>query len=144
VRASSTDLQASLPMALQANLQRQLQATLSRALESNDQFFEQERDKLEAWAEDRIASAEQALKDTKLKLKGLKRQARMALSMEDAERLPQDIRKTKTEQRRQRQDIFAVEDEIEARRDALIAALQKRLARASRNQSRFVVRWNVV
>ena len=114
-------------------------ATLSRALELNDQFFQQERDKLEAWAEDRIASAEQALKDT-----NLKRQARMALSMKDAQRLQQDIRKTETEQRRQRQDIFAVEDEIEARRDALIAALQKRLHRASRNQSLFVVRWSVV
>lgn len=112
------------------------------ALELNDQFFQQERDKLEAWAEDRIASAEQALKDTKLK--GLKRLARMALSMEDAQRLQQDIRKTETEQRRQRQEIFAVEDEIEARRDALIAALQKRLHRASRNQSLFVVRWSVV
>jgi hypothetical protein len=64
----------------------------------------------------------------------------MALSMEDAQRLQQDIRKTETEQRRQRQDIFAVEDEIEARRDALIAALQKRLHRASRNQCLFVVR----
>ncbi len=83
-------------------------------------------------------------KDTKLKLKGLKRQARMAFSMEDAQRLQQDIRRTETDQRRQRQDIFAVGDEIEARRDALIATLQKRLHRASRNQSLFVVRWSVV
>ncbi len=142
--ATAADLQTSPPMALQGNVQRQLEATLSRALELNDRFFQQERDKLEAWAEDRIASAEQALKDTKLKLKGLKRQARMALSMEDAQRLQQDIRKTEAEQRRQRQDIFAVEDEIEARRDALIAALQRRLHRASRNQSLFVLRWSVV
>jgi hypothetical protein len=70
-----------------------------------------ERDKLEAWAEDRIASAEQALKDTKLKLKGLKRQARMALSMEDAQRLQQDIRKTEAEQRRQRSNrVLAAHD----------------------------------
>ena len=55
-----------------------------------------------------------------------------------------NIRRTETEQRRQQQDIFAVEDEIEARRDALIDALQKRLHRASRNQSLFVVRWCVV
>ena len=142
--ATTTDLQASPPMELQTNAQRQLEATLSRALELNDQFFQQERDKLEAWADDRIASAEQALKDTKLKLKGLKRQARMALSMEDAERLQRDIGRTESEQRRQRQEIFAVEDEIEARRDALIAALQKRLHRASRNQSLFVLRWSVV
>lgn len=68
----------------------------------------------------------------------------MALSMEDAQRLQQDIRKPEAEQRRQRQDIFAVEVEIEARRDALIAALQKRLHRASRNQNLFVVRWSVI
>ncbi len=37
----------------------------------------------------------------------------------------------------------AVEDEIKARRDELIAALHKRLHRASRNQSLFVVRWSV-
>ena len=55
----------------------------------------------------------------------------------------QFIRKGETEQRRQRQDVFAVEDDIEARRDALIAALQKRLHRARRNQSLFVVRWSV-
>lgn len=115
LQAITTDLQARPPTALQTNAQRQLEATLSRALELNDQFFQQERDKLEAWAEDRIASVELALKDTKLKLKGLKRQA-----------------------------IFAVEDEIEARRDTLIAALQKRLHRASRHQSLFVLRWSVV
>lgn len=45
---------------------------------------------------------------------------------------------------RLQQDIFAVEDEIEARRDALMAALQKRLHRASRNPSLFVVRWRAV
>ena len=142
--ATTAAPQASQPTALQGKAQRQLEATLSSALELNDRFFQQERDKLEAWPEDRIASAEQALKDTKLKLKGLKRQARMALCMEDAQRLQQDIRKTEAEQRRQRQDIFAAEDEIEVRRDALIAALQKRLHRAGRNQSLFVLRWSVV
>ena len=37
-----------------------------------------------------------------------------------------------------------VEDEIDARRDALIAALQEGLHRASRNPSLFVVRLSVV
>jgi hypothetical protein len=64
--------------------------------------------------------------------------------MEESERLQQDIRKTESEQRRQRQEIFTVEDEIEARRDALISALQKRLHRCSRHQTLFAVRWKVV
>jgi len=37
-----------------------------------------------------------------------------------------------------------VEDEVEVRRGALIAAPQKRLHRASRNQSLFLVRWGRV
>lgn len=132
------------PATLHGNAQQQLQAALSRALEQNDKFFQQEREKLDAWAEDRILAAEQALKDTKLKLKGLKRQARIAQSMDEAKKLQDETRKVETEQRRQRQEIFAVEDEIEAKRDALIEALEKRLHKASRTQLLFTIRWTVV
>ncbi|XQE68770.1 SNF2-related protein [Pseudomonas sp. P3C3] len=136
--------QISPPDDLHGNARRQIDAALSQALEQNDKFFQQERDKLDAWAEDRILAAEQALQDTKLKLKGLKRQARVAQSMDEARRLQDDIRKVEGEQRRQRQEIFSVEDEIEARRDALIEALEKRLHRASRTQTLFTVRWAVI
>ena len=131
-------------MELQANAQRQLEATLSRALELNDQFFQQERDKLEAWADDRIASAEQALKDTKLKLKGLKRQARMALSMEDAERLQRDIgtNQIRAAPPAARDICCGRRNRSPARRAHCRSA--KRLHRASRNQSLFVLRWSVV
>ncbi len=132
------------PNTLQGNARRQLDAALSRALEQNDKFFQQERDKLDAWAEDRIFAAEQALEDTKLKLKTLKRQARLATSMDEARRLQDETRKVEGDQRRQRQDIFAVEDEIEARRDALIDALEKRLHRASHIRHLFTIRWVVV
>ncbi len=132
-----------VPNTLQGNARRQLDAALSRALEQNDKFFQQERDKLDAWAEDRIFAAEQALQDTKLKLKALKRQARLATSMDEARRLQDETRKVEGDQRRQRQDIFAVEDEIEARRDALIDALEKRLHRASHTRHLFTIRWEV-
>lgn len=132
-----------VPNTVQGNARRQLEAALSRALEQNDKFFQQERDKLDAWAEDRIFAAEQALEDTKLKLKAIKRQARLAVSMDEARRLQDEIRKVEGDQRRQRQDIFAVEDEIEARRDALIDVLEKRLHRASHTRHLFTIRWQV-
>ncbi|CAI06469.1 SNF2-related protein [Aromatoleum aromaticum] len=131
------------PEALHGNARRQLDAALSRALEQNDKYFQQEREKLDAWADDRILAAEQALQDTKLRLKGLKRQARLAQSMDEARRMQDEIRRAEGEQRRQRQEIFAVEDEIETRRDALIEALEKRLHRASRTHTLFTVRWTV-
>ncbi|WP_058087545.1 SNF2-related protein [Aquabacterium parvum] len=141
--ASVAPIDLPVPNTLQGNARRQLDAALSRALEQNDKFFQQERDKLDAWAEDRIFAAEQALEDTKLKLKALKRQARLATSMDEARRLQDETRKVEGDQRRQRQDIFAVEDEIEARRDALIDALEKRLHRASHTRHLFTIRWEV-
>ncbi|MEY2633967.1 MAG: hypothetical protein RIR00_2621, partial [Pseudomonadota bacterium] len=136
-------LAAIAPESLTGNASRRLEATLSRALEQNDKFFQQERDKLDAWAEDRVLAAEQALQDTKLKLKSLKRQARLAQGIEESKRLQDETRKVEAEQRRQRQEIFKVEDEIEARRDALIAALEKRMHKASHRHALFTVRWSV-
>lgn len=43
----------------------------------------------------------------------------------------------------QRQEIFDVEDEIEAKRDALIAALQRRLNQSSRCIPLIRVRWHL-
>jgi hypothetical protein len=63
--------------------------------------------------------------------------------MDEAKRLLDETRKVESEQRRQRQEIFAVEDEIEARRDALIAAVEKRLHRASHARHFFTIRWEV-
>ncbi len=131
------------PESLYGNAQQQLQAALALALEHNDQYFQQEREKLDAWAEDRIYAAEQALQDTKLKLKALKRQARTAQSMEEARRQQEETRKVEAEQRRQRQAIFEVEDEIEAKRDALIATLEKRLHQASHTRELFTIRWSI-
>ena len=55
--------------------------------------------------------------------------------MDEAKRLQYEIRKVGGEQRRQRQEFFAVADDIEERRDVLIEFLEKHLLRASRNLS---------
>ena len=46
-------------------------------------------------------------------------------------------------QRRQRQEIFDVEDEIEAKRDALFAALERRLNQRSHSVPLFRIRWRI-
>ncbi|MGC8854614.1 MAG: hypothetical protein ACP5OY_06865 [Halothiobacillaceae bacterium] len=46
-------------------------------------------------------------------------------------------------QRRLRQDIFAVEDEIIAKRNEPIASLQQRLQERTSHETLFSVRWQV-
>lgn len=105
------------PAKLAEQAERQIQATLSRALEENNAYFQRERDKLEQWADDQILAVEQALDDTKTKIRDTKRRARTAESLDEQKRLQQEIKGLERQQRRQRQEIFDVEDEIEAKRD---------------------------
>lgn len=134
---------ASLPANFEANVRRQIEAALAKALEENNTYFQAEREKLDQWAEDQLLAAEQSLHDTKARLKDAKRRARTATTVEEQAAVQEDIRNLERQQRRQRQDIFDVEDEIEARRDALIAALERRLNQRSHSVPLFRVRWRL-
>lgn len=132
------------PESLTANADVQLKAALNRALEENNKLFQAERDKLDRWAEDQIYAAEQALEDTKAQLRQAKRQSRQAQTVEEQKQAQEEVKRLERQQRRQRQEIFDVEDEIERRRDQLIEALEKRLHRKSETFPLFTIRWSLV
>ncbi|WP_036217272.1 SNF2-related protein [Marinospirillum minutulum] len=135
---------ANLPEAFNQQIKRQLEVALSKALEENTVHFKREQEKLEAWAEDQLLSAEQALEDTKIKLRDAKRQARLAASIEEQKTAQETLKKLENQQRKQRNGIFDVEDAIEERRDQLITALEKRMHQQSHTQPLFKVQFEII
>ncbi len=129
---------------LEADANRHDKATVSRSLELNSIHFNQAREKLEKWADDMVLSAEKALADTKEQIKALRRQARQAITLEEQHEIQQQIQKLEKQQRRQRQDIFKVEDEIMEKRDQLIESLERRLSQKTESERLFTVEWEVV
>ncbi|MDQ5908660.1 MAG: hypothetical protein QG599_753, partial [Pseudomonadota bacterium] len=132
------------PPPLAENACRYAEATISRVVEANQRFFQEEREKLDQWAEDKMLAAEQGLQDTKAKLRALKRESRQAVSMDAQHQLQTRVRDLERLQRRQRQTIFEVEDEITVQRDALIAALEQRLHQRTDIHRLLTIRWTVV
>lgn len=131
------------PESLATLATRQVEAALARALEENNEYFRRERDKLEAWADDQIRSAEQQLQDTKDRIKDAKRRARTADTLEEQKSAQEVLKELEKQQRRQRQQIFEVEDEIEGRRDQLIEALERRMHQNSSTHHLFRIRWQL-
>lgn len=131
------------PRILLDNAQRHVDVQISEIVEANNKFFQEEREKLEKWAEDKVFAAEQGLSDTKNRLRSLKRESRIAASIEDQQRIQTEIRELEMLQRRQRQEIFEVEDEIIVKRDELIAALEQKLKQTTETQDLFTIRWRV-
>ena len=58
--------------------------------------------------------------------------------------IQEKIKQAEKKQRRQRQEIFDVEDEILEKRDDLIDALEKRLNQKTTTEELFTIRWQVV
>ena len=129
---------------LTAESERHAQATVSRSLEQNSRHFHEAREKLERWADDIVLAAEKALKDTKEQIKALRRQARQAATLAEQHQIQENTRKLERQQRRQRQEIFDAEDEIQGKRDALIAALERRLKQHTSAETLFTIRWSVI
>ena len=138
-----TPLSTSVPEALLANSQRAVAATIAQVLEANQRLFNEERDKLERWADDKLLAAEEALKNTKARIAQLKRDARKAVTLQEQDAIQRELAEWERKQRRQRQEIFAVEDEIIAKRDELIASLQQRLQEKTSHETLFSIRWQV-
>jgi len=74
-----------------------------------------------------VLASEQALRDAKTKIRSLKRESRLTESLEEQQNFQKATREAERIQRRQRQEIFDVEDEIMEKRDTLIDALEQRL-----------------
>jgi len=129
---------------LAAESERHAQATLSRSLEQNNRYFHEAREKLERWADDMVLSAEKALADTKEQIKALRRQARQATTLAEQHAIQEKLQKLERQQRRQRQEIFRIEDEIMEKRDQLIDQLEQRLVQRTQAETLFTIRWAVV
>ena len=143
ITPAPADLTPTVSDRLTSEARRHAEATLSSSLERNNTYFREERDKLEKWADDALAGAERALSDTKEQIKVLTRQARTAPNLQEQQAIQQKIADLEKKKRRQRQQIFDVEDEIIGRRDRMIGDLEKRLAQKTVTAPLFTLRWSV-
>jgi len=133
-----------IPKELISNMETSIESAINEASQSANSFFEQERDKLEKWADDKIMSAEQELVDTKAKLRSVKREARVAKSTEEQQALQKEIKELERKQRRQRQKIFDVEDEIMEKRDELIDKLEAEMKQSVSRKEILKIKWNII
>ncbi len=116
---------------------------LNMSSEKNNGIMNEERQRLEKWAEDMILSAEKDMQDTKLQLREANRLSRLTASTQEQLTHQSKIRDLEQRQRRQRQRTFEMEDEIVEKRNLLISTLEKRMEQKVHSETLFTIRWNI-
>ena len=142
--ADASDIPPELTDRLKKEAGRHAEATITHSLEGNNALFNEERERLEKWSEDMVVAAEKDLSDTKVQIKAVRRQARLATTLDEQNELQQKLRDLEKKQRKQRQQIFEIEDQIAEKRDTLIDGLQKRMTQKTHSTHLFTIQWEVV
>ena len=104
----------------------------------------EESKKLEGWADDLVAAAEKELVDAKNRERDLKREMRKSNDPKRQHEIQTEIQTIERSKRRLRQNIFEVEDEIYAKRDAMIADIEARLEQTVERTSLFEIKWSII
>lgn len=131
------------PPRLAQEAARHVTARLNRSLETNHRHFQAARDQLDRWAEDMELASQKQLEDLKRQIRDLQRRSRQAPTLHEEKAMQDQVLKLEQQKRRQRQRIFEIEDEIEEKRKALVAALEARLQQKTLTRILFTVRWRV-
>jgi hypothetical protein len=104
-------------------------------------FFEEEVNKLDYWADDLKFGLEQSIKEIDVQIKEVRRNAKIAVTLEEKlnwQKKQRDLEQTRTKQRK---ELFDRQDEVDDRREVLIEKLESKLNQKTQVEDLFVIRW---
>ncbi|WP_372724938.1 helicase-related protein, partial [Immundisolibacter sp.] len=131
------------PPTLAADTQARKLALLRDINQRNLGYFEQEVQKLDAWADDLKLGLEQQIKEIDREIKEVRRSAAIAPTLEEKlahQKRQRDLEGTRSKLRR---DLFARQDEVEAQRNDLITQLEAQLQQQVEEKTLFSIEWGL-
>ena len=131
-----------------ARLQYDMEIRKNRLAETinrrNLGYFEQEVQKLDAWADDLKVGLEQEIKEIDRQIKEVRRTATTAPTLEEKLNWQKQQRELEQKRNKQRRNLFDRQDEVEAKRNELISELEKHLTQKAEVTHLFTVQWRLI
>lgn len=124
---------------------RQRQEAIKRTIsQRNAAFFEAEAEKLDAWADDLKVGLEREIKELDRQIKEARRAATAALTLEEKLEGQKQVKALESQRNTKRRALFDAQDEIDGRRDQLIAGIEGKLQQKVTSQRLFAIRWKLI
>jgi superfamily II DNA or RNA helicase len=109
----------------------------------NNRWLDEEVAKLDRWSEDLKFGLEQEIKDLDQQIREAKRASTAAATLAEKLEHQRTLKNLQAARNQKRKDLFAAQDEVEARRDGLISNIEVRLKRNEKLESIFSIRWRL-
>lgn len=141
---ANTQGSTSVPVDLNEHTDSATQTILAQIAEQNANYFEQEMDKLEGWADDRKRSLEINIKDLDVEIKTLKAESRKLAKLEDKVKAQRHIKQLEQKRTEYRRELFDAQDAIDQDKDGLLDDIEQRLKQTTSKERLFSVQFSVV
>ena len=110
----------------------------------NLSYFEQEVQKLDAWADDLKVGLEQEIKEIDREIKEVRRTAATAPTLEEKLSWQKQQRELEHKRNKLRRELFDRQDQVEEKRSDLISDLEQQLTQKAEEKPLFVIEWELV
>ncbi len=128
---------------LLADVEARKTALLREVNERNLGYFEQEVQKLDAWADDLKLGLEQQIKEIDREIKEVRRTAAISPTLEEKLSWQKKQRELEGKRSKLRRELYARQDEVEAQRNDLITQLEAKLQQRVEERTLFTVEWEL-
>ena len=115
----------------------------SRSAERNSEFFDDEVDKLDKWADDMKKALELDLKKLDIDIKTAKTNAKKIVELEEKVKVHRQIKDMEKKRNEMRKKLYDAQDEVDVRKEGLIARVEAQLKQRMSLVPLFTVRWRV-
>jgi adenine-specific DNA-methyltransferase len=138
-----SDSPARADTAIAAMLDQKKQAVIAGVSQRNADYFENEADKLDGWAEDLKLGLEREIKEIDKQIKETRRLSVAALTLEEKLKRQKEIKNLESARNTKRKSLFEAQDDIDRRRDELIERIEQKLKIGYAREVLFEVEWRV-
>lgn len=128
---------------LLADMQARKSALLREINQRNLGYFEQEVQKLDAWADDLKLGLEQQIKEIDREIKEVRRTAATSPTLQEKLSWQKKQRELEGKRSKLRRELFNRQDEVEEQRNKLIEKLEEQLRQQVKDHTLFTVEWEL-
>ncbi|MGD0958631.1 MAG: SNF2-related protein [Methylomonas sp.] len=125
------------------DLESRKQLRLREINQRNLGYFEQEVEKLDAWADDLKLGLEQEIKEIDREIKEVRRTAATSPTLDEKLHWQKRQRELEGKRNKLRRELFDRQDEVEAQRNELIEQLENQLQQQVQEQILFTIEWEL-
>ena len=109
----------------------------------NEEFFREEEDKLDRWAEDVKFGLERELRELDTLIRAAKKASKSALALAEKLEAQKQIKALEAKRSSKRRHLFDAQDEVDQKRAALIEEIERQLETRASIDPVFTLHWTL-